>query len=244
MNDDPKDPRDPRTPKVPAREDFLALARSMQAAARPPEDLDEYDRRKQRLAREERLDKSGLRGAITPEDYEWLISDAIPLETAPMYWVYNWASVRASKTPQAGRFTTLVVVGATGRGKTVAGGWVLARNDGSRYVTAETVCRLVEAKDYRSEQKLETLLSTRCLFIDDVGTEFSAHVAQSALYEAINRRAGIPEAWTYIAGNLSLKNDDGVNELLLRYGERTIRRIDHQGLIVEVEGEDLRRKMP
>lgn len=216
-----------------SKPDFLAIAEAAMAAAAPREDT--IQRIAQREAcdlREARLTDSGVRGAITDEDFEWIVQDSIPHETHALKTVRRWMNVRSGS---AKPLTTMALVGLTGRGKTFAGAWLLSRL-GGRYVTSEELRRMVVSTHWRESTALERLLSTRCLVIDDLGGELDAVTAAAAVLVAVNRRSGSGRAWTALTSNLP------ESEFRERYGERTIRRIEHRGAIIEVAGEDLRRK--
>jgi DNA replication protein DnaC len=216
-----------------SKPDFLAIAEAAMAAAAPREDV--IQRIAQREAcelRESRLNDSGVRGAITDEDWDWIVQDRIPHETHALRSVRRWMDVRSGS---AKPLTTIALVGLTGRGKTLAGSWLISRL-GGRYVTAEDLRRLVVSTHWRETAALDRLLSTRCLVIDDLGGELDAATAAAAVLVAVNRRSGSGNAWTALTGNLPEV------EFRDRYGERTIRRIEHRGAIIEVTGEDLRRK--
>lgn len=210
--------------------DFLALAEAAMAVSSgaPPRD-------DQRLAcelRESRLADSGIRGAITDEDHDWIIRDSIPHETHALRTVQRWEHVRSGS---AKPLTTLALVGPTGRGKTFAGAYVLSRL-GGRYVTGEALRRLVVSTHYRDSATLALLVNARCVVVDDLGGEHDANTAAAAVFELVNMRSGSSRSWTLLTSNLP---DSDFRE---RYGERTIRRIEHRGAIVEVSGEDLRGK--
>jgi DNA replication protein DnaC len=128
------------------------------------------------------------------------------------------------------------LVGPTGRGKTVAGGWLIAHIGGA-YVCAEDACKLFRAPAHsRAAATWEQLMLKRVLVLDDLGTEREAEDGVAMLNNVVNRRQGLSTGWTLMTANLTKA------EYLARYDERAIRRIEHQGAIVVVKGEDLRRK--
>jgi hypothetical protein len=213
--------------------DFLAIAEAAMAAAAPREDV--IQRSAQREAcelRESRLTDSGVRGAITDEDWDWIVQDSIPHETHALRSVRRWMAVRSGSDKP---LTTLALVGLTGRGKTLAGAYIVSQL-GGRYVTAEALRRLVVSTHWRESTALEQLLNARCVVVDDLGAELDAITAAAAVLHLVNRRSGSGRAWTLLTSNLP---DAEFRE---RYGERTIRRIEHRGAIIEVTGDDLRRK--
>jgi len=213
--------------------DFLAIAEAAMAAAPPREDV--IQRIAQREAcelRESRLTDSGVRGAITDEDFDWIVQDAIPHETHALRAVRLWMAVRSGS---AKPLTTLALTGLTGRGKTLAGAYIVSQL-GGRYVTAEDLRRLVVGTHWREGAELERLLNARCVVVDELGGELDASTAAAAVLKLVNRRSGSGRAWTLLTANLPEP------EFRERYGERTVRRIEHRGAIIEVAGEDLRRK--
>lgn len=214
------------------RADFLALAEAAMGSAPSPEAVRRSQEREAAELREARLVESGVRGAITDEDCERIVADS-QLETHAIRSVKRWLNVRSGSATKP--MTTLVLVGLTGRGKTVAGAWLLARI-GGRYATAETLRRSVVSTHWREAAPLEQLINTRCVVIDDAGGELDANSAAAAMFELINRRSGHSRSWTLVTANMPHE------EFRERYGERTIRRIEHQGAIIEVAGDDLRRK--
>jgi DNA replication protein DnaC len=130
--------------------------------------------------------------------------------------------------------TMLALLGPTGRGKTVAAAWLLA-DLGGFYTTGEELRRAMRSYNPRDAELLLQLYRARSLIVDDLGTEQDLESARTALFEVVNRRMGLPRAYTVLTSNLSRE------AFAERYGERTLRRLEHQGLVVEVEGEDLRR---
>lgn len=222
-----------RCPPPPLRRpDFLALAEAAMGHAPSAEALQRATERDESEQREARLLESGVRGAITDEDFEGLIAGTL-LETHAIRSVQRWRNVRSGSATKP--MTTLVLVGLTGRGKTLAGGWLLAAI-GGKYATAETLRRSVVSTHWRDAAPLEQLIKARCVVIDDAGGELDANSAAAAMFELVNRRSGHSRSWTLITANMPQE------EFRERYGERTIRRIEHQGAIIEVSGEDLRRK--
>ena len=182
-----------------------------------------------RAAREERLEAA--RGVVPEEDFEALVRNEELAPTAALVAVRGWRKNRASlESPM----TMLVILGETGRGKTVASLWLMAELGGV-YVTAEELRRLSRSYGGRDRDDLDRLIKARVLVVDDVGTEQDEESAASAMFEVVNRRMGLARGWTILTGNLTTA------QFQARYGERTTRRIHHQGAFVEVSGGDLRR---
>jgi len=215
------------------KSDFLAIAEEAMAKAMPREDMIRgIAEREARNMRESRLNDSGVRGAITDEDFGWIAGNAIPIETHALRSVRRWMHIRSGS---AKPLTTLALTGLTGRGKTLAGAFLVSQL-GGLYATAETLRRMFVSNHWREGAELQRLLGARCVVVDDLGGEHDANTAAAAVFELVNMRSGSSRSWTLLTSNLP---DSDFRE---RYGERTIRRIEHRGAIVEVSGEDLRGK--
>jgi len=210
--------------------DYFALLAADAPAVFQSDEERERERREQELhRRQERLSRS--RPALPTEDIQALV-DGRPGESAALDWVRRWhAYQRAHKQPPR---TFLALLGLTGRGKTYAGGWLLAE-EGGYYVTADELRRKVTSPSYKDRDWLDLIVQGRCVVVDDVGTEFDAAGANAALFELVNRRLSMARGFTLLTGNLT------ETEFRERYDERTVRRIEHQGALVTVEGTDLRR---
>jgi DNA replication protein DnaC len=219
---------------TPRRFDFTALAND-EKAWRSAEDVKAAQELTARDMREQCLldDRCGIRGAITAEDRATIIADNGLQNTHALRAVQRWFNIRSGSVQRP--VSALALLGETGRGKTFAVAWLLARV-GGMYITAEAMRRLFVSTHYRDSRRFDELLEQRCLVIDDVGTELDALTAQAAMFEAVNRRVGNSRAWTGLTGNITAA------EFKDRYGERTVRRIEHQGAIVEVSGDDMRRR--
>lgn len=177
-----------------------------------------------------RLEASGIAGAITPDDFERIVRDDL-IETKALRAVKRWEHVRSSGTSS---FAMLVIDGAMGIGKTVAGGCILSRKGGF-FATLEAL-RL--SRRSRDRKDFERACKTHCLVVDELGIEDDDEdSAQRALYELVNRRAGLAHAWTLFTTNLERP------ELLERYDLRTIERIEHRGMIFHVDGPNLRMRL-
>lgn len=218
--------------QAPRRVDFFtALADEALAAAPGPEEQRKAEERLEAAQREARLVESGIRGSIADEDFRSACAGTLK-DTHALRSVVRWVNARSGSSTRP--LSTLVLVGLTGRGKTVAGAWLLAKL-GGRYVTAEALRRAVIGTHWRDAETLRDLLNTRCVVVDDAGGEHEANGAKAAMFEFLNRRVGHSRAWTLVTANLTAA------EFAERYGERTVRRIEHLGAIVEVSGDDLRR---
>lgn len=214
-----------------SRIDFLSVAREMAENAPSEAEVASAGARLESYAREQRLVESDVLGAITEEDRAQIVADKMAASTHALATVKRWV-VSRDQSPRP--LTTLALVGETGRGKTVAGAWLIARLGGT-YVTAEDVRQMVRSGKPQDSAALSKLLASRVLVLDDAGTE-EMQGAELAMFQVVNKRTGLARGWTLITANLPEP------EFRSRYGERTMRRIEHQGAIVTVTGEDLRRK--
>lgn len=212
---------------------YEAMAAEFAGNAPPPGGED------QRRERARRLIKSGIKSAITPQDFAWLVTDTLPENTHALRTVKRWAHVRAQ-----GRraFTMLVLLGDTGRGKTVSAGYLIARFGGF-HCTMED---LVMSRATRDQALFERAAAAHVLHVDELFTESDDRRAQGALFYLLNQRVGLAQGWTMLTGNPPAPEDPNnppapADLIAERYGERTMRRIQHQGEFVQVEGEDLRR---
>jgi hypothetical protein len=145
-------------------------------------------------------------------------------------WHQLFADRDANECPRV-----LTLVGPTGRGKTMAGAWLIAI-EGGVYVSALELRKRLLSGHWRDIEWADRILRSRIVVLDDVGTETGDSDALAATFELVNQRMGSDGALTLITCNLTGE------EFAKRYGERTVRRIEHDGRIVEVKGEDLRRK--
>lgn len=210
---------------------IAAIAKEMAERAPPNSVVAQRLAASDETTRDDYLRASNIEGAITSEDWHWIVKDTIPLATHALDAVQRWYVVR-----QDGRRarTMQVLIGETGRGKTLAAAWLLARVGGT-YVTSEEM-RWLKMSNYPAKRdEFARLARTRVLVVDDVGGELDAATAAGTLFEVVNHRQGLANGWTVLTGNLS------VADFEKRFGIRTVRRIEHQGRLVEVEGPDLRR---
>lgn len=107
----------------------------------------------------------------------------------------------------------LIVAGRTGVGKSVAAGWLIAR-DGGRYVTIDELAQLHSslerglAPQTHDEVlgRLRKLVEARVLVVDELGKETRprAPVVASALHWLVEARQAVPQAdrWTLVMSNL------------------------------------------
>lgn len=209
--------------------DYLAYVEE-NLSVLPPEEVARREKENTANERRERIQACGILGAITPDDVERIVRDDL-IETKALRAVKRWDHVRSSGTSS---FAMLVLGGDMGIGKTVSSGWLHGRKGGF-FATLEAL-RL--SRRSRDRKDFERACRTHCLTVDELGIEDDDEdSAQRALYELVNRRAGLPHAWTLFTTNLERA------ELLERYDQRTIQRIEHRGVVFRVDGPNLRMRL-
>lgn len=202
----------------------------------------EWERKQAELERAQRLHDSGVEVALTEQDLEWLVRDGVPPDpSSALRSVWRWEQARRNGRAD---FAVLVLLGLKGRGKTLAGGWLLAHYGPGVYCTAEQLRASMKAA-YGPERDLyRRALRTRVLFVDELGRETEAESADAMLFDVVNSRRGRPpvrgdsklryQRWTLLAGNLSER------DLRARYDESTVDRIEQQGVILTAKGDNRR----
>jgi DNA replication protein DnaC len=215
-----------------------------QARAPTRESIEAHERRHaQAELRAERLESSGAREAITVDDFDRIVrGDQHLLPTAALHTVRAWHDQFHGR--RAGRFKPyMVLYGMTGRGKTVAGCWLIAE-EGGVYVTAPEARQVLTSGHWGDVARRDKVLRSRVLLLDDLGTEEDDHKAQEALFTFATKRQGLRNALSLLTANLALQwPQEPRKGLMTRYDERTIARLQHVGRFVEVVGEDLRSKL-
>lgn len=191
--------------------------------------------------RELRLEKCGILTAITEEDRDWLVRDALPIETDALYNVKAWDNKRSSLSYA---FSVLVLVGLKGRGKTLGAGWLHGKYDPGVYCTEAELCASFEASSAADRALYKRARSTRVLTIDEIGRAPDAKVADAMMFEIVNARRGRPGANLSRAGHhqmwtLGLSNLAEA-KFKKRFDAPTIDRIEQLGAIITVTGENLR----
>lgn len=144
--------------------------------------------------RRTRLERAGLEGTVTDEDFDRIVKDKLE-DTQSLRLVRGWLK---------GKAPFLVLLGPAGRGKTVACAWAIAGVNG-RYVTAKKLERMFLAQYGAILDEQDRLMWSRgLLVIDDVGIELKRDEFISSLYEVVNARQGGGRR-TIITSNLSRK---------------------------------------
>lgn len=249
------------TDDAPERVDFLAWA-DQHIQAFDERDAAQAALERERSRRRERLEASGIADAIMPEDVECVVRDQFPEQSHALRLVKRWVYVHGTLNMRA--FSWLVMTGLRGRGKTVAGAWLLAFEEqgaASRgqardvrsskpsdhynphaglYVHAEVLRRA--RTDWKERALFERACNARTLVVDELGTEGDERDEEDAsakrmLAELVTRRAGLSTAWTFLIGNVAEE------ELVPRYDERAIEKIRQRGRFVICEGPNLRRPL-
>jgi DNA replication protein DnaC len=195
-------------------------------------DREAVEREEARRTREQRL--YAAKAAITPEDALDIVTGRVgPSEalTAARRWHEAARGLRATKDGRPMRF--LALLGQPGRGKTVAAAWLLAEV-GGLYVSAPELGRLRASTYWRDQETFRTLFASRLVVVDDLGAEIASTAIEEAMFDLVNARQ-VDRAQTVLTGNITRQ------QLWDRYGERTVRRIEHQGAVIEITGPDMRR---
>lgn len=171
--------------------------------------------------------------AITSEDTALIVQGALkPFQALKVARAFH-DTARGVRAASDGRpMCFLALLGEPGRGKTVAACALLAEV-GGRYTSAPELGRMRSSSHWRDRDAFKALYTSRLLLIDDVGAE-SGGAMEEALFDLVNARQ-VGRAITVMTGNLTR------SEFAERYGVRTVSRIEHQGAIVEIKGDDLRR---
>lgn len=139
-------------------------------------------------------------------------------------------ALRQAKRFLRERPLAMAIAGGVGAGKTLSGWWVVAQTDGSRFVVAPDIARVM------SDESRHGYISASVLVIDDLGMEHMGptEYARSQLEELLIKRemAGRP---TLLTTNLDPET------FRRRYGDRVWSRIYGSGGFAECAGGDARR---
>lgn len=219
---------------------FRQLA-ELAASAPPsvdPAAVEKAQRRMERQRREERLADNALFAgpAITPDDKLAILRGTLNRKVHSLNVVMSWRERFRGIRPGV-HVPIVALLGPRGRGKTVAGAWLIAE-EGGHYVSALDLCKRLLSGHWKDSSWSDQVLRSRVVVLDDVGTEpeKDRNDAMAAMFEFVNRRQALARGLTLITANLTRADFDE------RYGERTVDRIMHVGVFVEAKGEDLRRK--
>ncbi len=204
---------------------------------------------KQRLI-EKYYDMSNVREAVKAENFDTfdfrLYSDETiegtgysPRQSIQMiYSVCNQFVNNFDKS-----FLNLIFYGETGLGKTFLCNCIakdlLERCKPVLYVTAPQIFKKIE--DYRfhrdelenADEQMDFIYEVDLLIVDDLGSEFSTIVTNTALFDIINTRL-INKKHTIISTNLSIQ------ELQNTYSDRIVSRFLGNYKLLRLVGEDIR----
>jgi DNA replication protein DnaC len=198
----------------------------------------EVEGRERREVRATRL--AAMRDAITEADFAAIVAEDERDKTHALRWARGWLRTLTGEVrPKDGvRRNFLVLIGEKGRGKTVAAGWVLAEL-GGLYVSMPDLLEVADPKNWQGRDAWERYRVARTLIVDDVGTEdekaYPPEVVAGVIWRLVNARQG-GRHYTVFTTNLAEA------QFLALCGERGGDRIQHQGVIATVKGQDLRRK--
>lgn len=176
-----------------------------------------------------------VKPAITVEDVDAIVRDTLaehPALRTVRLWYEIARGARPSRDGRAMRF--LVLLGQTGRGKTVAACTVLA-DRGGYYISAPELHRLSTMRGPAPRNRIEEFHLGGTVVLDDLGTENADASMEAVVWDLVNARQTAGKM-TILTGNMTRA------QFAERYGERAARRIEHQGVIVEIQGDDLRRR--
>jgi hypothetical protein len=176
-----------------------------------------------------------IKPAITVDDVDAIVHDRFgdrPALRATRLWYLTAKGKRQSKDGRPMRF--LVLLGPPGRGKTVAASAVLAEN-GGYYISAPELHRLATSRSFAQRNRIEEMHTGSTVVIDDLGAEDADASMEAVVWDMVNARQTSGKL-TVFTGNINRV------EFEQRYGERATRRIEHQGAIVEIHDDDLRRR--
>lgn len=138
----------------------------------------------------------------------------------------------------------LFFFGSSGTGKTFLCSClaraVMDRGYNVLYLKADDLCTVLENErfsrgDERDHAQADLIRTTDLLIIDDLGTEISNNVTQNLLFKCIEQRL-IDNKATIISSNLTLSG------IANNYSERMASRIIGGFQLLELYGDDLRRK--
>jgi DNA replication protein DnaC len=138
--------------------------------------------------------------------------------------------------------TWLVLCGARGTGKSVAATWAvrhaITTGSSAAFRRASELAKLSGFEAGAAE--LEHLKRVDLLVLDDVGTESLTDWARAQFHELVDTRH---ESYgrTILTGNLRWAGTGGLEA---RLGERIADRIAQAGMLVQVNGDSMRRKKP
>lgn len=185
----------------------------------------EHEQREKFYERNMRLRNAGLEGTVTDDDHRRIMRNQLE-ETQCLQMLRGWLK---------GDAPLFVLLGPTGRGKTVACAWAIAES-GGRYMTAKKLERLFLAQyGVALDEQDQTMQYQGLLVVDDVGTELKRDQFTSSLYELVNARQGAGRR-TVITSNMGRKEFEG------RYRDARLLSRLKRAEFAQIAGSDLREK--
>lgn len=230
------------------RPEFRAILQALEAsgAIAKPDEIAAYERRQRIELRREALASSGLH--LPDEDRRMILAGSFDRTKPACAAVLEWArgAPKRGQKPDGCTPGVLVMCGAPGTGKSLAGGWWLSHVRG-RAVTIQEAIRLYtlwKRTTYRpenAEAALETLARMDNLLLDELGQESDsdAEVAREVLHWIVDRRQS-KSLRTLVLTNLSAR-DLGERFAKGVYDGRTADRLRAHGRVVQVAGSSMRR---
>ncbi|HMI92627.1 MAG TPA: ATP-binding protein [Polyangiales bacterium] len=182
-------------------------------------------RAQKRYDRRRRLDSFKL--PLTAKDADLLLADALDMHLKSIVAVSSWL---ASNVPW------ILLLGSTGRGKTLAAAWALMQH-GGRYVGARELERLATARYGDEAETFTELLATRTLVVDDIGRERDVGHMTAVLLDLVDERRKRGQK------TIAISNVAKAAFLKTYADERLLSRLSEPGIAswVSDAGTDLRR---
>jgi DNA replication protein DnaC len=179
----------------------------------------------ERYARAAALDRLNI--PLTAADADLLLANKLDMRLKSIAKVAEWLP---SPVPW------MLLLGSTGRGKTLAAAWALLRN-GGRYVGARELERLATARYGDEAETFAALLATRMLVVDDIGRERDAGHMTAALLDLVDERRKRGQK------TIAISNVAKAAFLKAYADERLLSRLAEPGIAAWVSdaGDDLRR---
>lgn len=196
-----------------------AAIAAAQGVTRPDDEIERYIVEEERRVRAENLDRSGL--VLKDSARLAIIRDALTA-THALDRVKGWHA-------KPNRRPILALAGSIGCGKSVAAGWLLAR-EGGRAVSAVELEGLAK-RDL--DRTLPALLRSRVLIVDDVGVCVDEAASRAAVHAVVDARQS-SRAWTLLTTNLSAE------ALRAWLDPRTLSRLVESGAIAMATDRDIR----